>query len=89
MIQFNRIDRFQIEGDYLTEHASGDLRDVVSWQIILIKDNQKQFEIASLSSPRSLAPGTLENANSLGILLANMSHSNLVQGDIPNWAMDD
>ena len=89
MIPFNRIDRFQIEGDYLTEHASGDLRDVVSWQIILIKDNQKQFEIASLSSPRSLASGSLEDANSLGLLLANMSHSNLVEGAIPNWAMDD
>ncbi|MEC7788485.1 MAG: hypothetical protein VYB76_03435 [Chloroflexota bacterium] len=89
MIPFNRIDRFQIEGDYLAEHASGDLRDIVSWQIILIKDNQKQFEIANLSSPRSLALATLENANNLGSFLATMSQSNLVKGQIPSWALDD
>ncbi len=88
MIPFTRIDHFRIEGDFLTEHASGDLRDVVSWQVILVKDNKKRFEIANLSSPRSLAPDTLQHANSLGSLLATMSKSDLVEGDIPSWALD-
>lgn len=87
LVPFPRIGSIEVTGNFEEELASGDLQDVVHWQVWLVKDNGRTLPIASISAARPLADIGLERANTLAEALAEMSGSKAVPGAIPEWAL--
>ncbi|MDP2327477.1 MAG: hypothetical protein Q8M79_05265 [Dehalococcoidia bacterium] len=87
LVPFPRIGSIEVTGNFEEELGSGDLQDVVHWQVWLVKDNGRTLPIASISAARPLADIGLERANTLAEALAEMSGSMAVLGVIPEWAL--
>lgn len=87
LVPFPRIGSIEVTGNFEEELGSGDLQDVVHWQVWLVKDNGRTLPIASVSAARPLADIALDRANTLAGALAEMSGSMAVLGVIPEWAL--
>ena len=88
LIPFDRIKSVVVEGNFLEEHASGDLRDITEWEVFLIKDNDRKISICKSSSARILADESLSRVNIVAGALADMSNSEFKPGVIPEWALE-
>ncbi|MEX2375411.1 MAG: hypothetical protein WD942_07465, partial [Dehalococcoidia bacterium] len=86
---FPRIDRIEVGGDFEDALNSGDLQDVVRWDVRLVKDNQRVLEIASITTARPLADEALERANDLALALGEMCDKPVITASIPDWAIED
>ena len=86
---FPRIDRIEVSGDFEDELNSGDLQDLVRWDVRLVKDNGRELDIASITTARPLADEALERANDLASALGEMCGKPAVLGAIPEWALAD
>jgi len=89
LVPFPRIKRIEVRGDFEDELPSGDLQDVVRWEIRVVKDNDRVLLVGVIATARSLAEDALERANDLGAALAEMSGAPLTLGALPVWAFDD
>ena len=88
MIPFNRIKSVAVQGNFLEEHASGDLQDITEWEVLLIKDNGRKISVCKSNSARILADNSLLKANMVAKALADMSDSKFYPGVIPEWALE-
>ena len=89
LVPFPRIARLEVGGDFEDELNSGDLQDLVRWEIRLIKDNGRVLEVASITTARPLADEALERANEIAAALGAMCDKPVVLGEIPEWALAD
>lgn len=89
LVPFPRIDHLEVGGDFEEELNSGDLQDVVRWEVRLVKDNGRVLEVASITTARPLADEALERANRLAGALGEMCGKPVTPGAIPEWALDD
>lgn len=89
LVPFWRIARIEVGGDFEDELGSGDLQDVVTWSVRLVKDNDRALDIADVAAARPLADEALERANALASALAAMSGSEARLGALPAWALED
>jgi len=89
LVPFPRIARIEVAGDFEDELNSGDLQDIVHWQVRLVKDNGRVLEIASINAARPLAEEALERANDLAVALGEMSGRPAAPAELPEWAFDD
>jgi hypothetical protein len=87
MIPFDRIKSVVVQGNFLEEHASGDLQDITEWEVFLIKDNDRKISVCKSSSARILADRSLSRVNMVAKALADMSNSEFKPGVIPEWAL--
>ncbi|MDG1840599.1 MAG: hypothetical protein P8J64_07665 [Dehalococcoidia bacterium] len=88
MIPFDRIKSVTVEGNFMEEHASGDLQDITEWEVFLIKDNDRKISVCKANSARILADNSLLKANMVAKALADMSDSQFNSGVIPEWALE-
>ena len=86
---FPRIARIQVSGDFEDELNSGDLQDLVRWDVRLVKDNGRELDIASITTARPLADEALERVNDLASAHGEMCGKPTVLGAIPDWALAD
>lgn len=89
LVPFPRIDHIAVGGDFEDELNSGDLQDLVRWEVRLVKDNGRVLEIASITTARPLADEALERANDLAAALGRMCEKPVRTGTIPEWALAD
>lgn len=89
LVPFPRIHYIEVRSDIEDELNSGDLQDVVRWEVRLVKDNQRVIEIASITTARPLADEALERANDLALALAVMCEKPAALGAIPEWALGE
>lgn len=89
LVPFPRIDHIAVGGDFEDELNSGDLQDVVRWEVRLVKDNGRVLEVASITTARPLADEALDRANALAEALAQMCEKPVRAGVIPEWALED
>ncbi|MGE3962331.1 MAG: hypothetical protein AB7F65_11690 [Dehalococcoidia bacterium] len=89
LVPFPRIDHIAVGGDFEDELNSGDLQDLVRWEVRLVKDNGRVLEIASITTARPLADEALERANDLATALGRMCEKPVRAGTIPEWALED
>ncbi len=89
LVTFARIKRIEVGGDFADELASGDLQDVIRWEVRVVKDNHRVLLVGVISTARSLAEEALGRANDLGGALAAMSGAPLTPGALPAWAFED
>ncbi|MEZ4501964.1 MAG: hypothetical protein R3C39_05030 [Dehalococcoidia bacterium] len=73
LVPFWRIARIEVVSDEEDELASGQQQDVVQFEVRLVKDNDREFEIATIASARPLADEGLERANRLASHVAEMT----------------
>lgn len=89
LVPFPRIQRIEVGSDFDDELGSGDLQDVVRWEVRLVKDNDRVLEITSITAARPLADEALERANLLASALGAMCEKPVRLGEIPPWAQED
>lgn len=89
LVPFPRIDHIEVGGDFEDELGSGDLQDVVRWEVRLVKDNGRVLEVASITTARPLADEALERANALADALGRMCDKPANLGEIPEWALEE
>ncbi len=89
LVPFPRIARIEVSGDFEEELNSGDLQDIVRWQVRLVKDNGRVLEIAAINAARPLADEALGRANDLAVALGEMSGAPVTTATLPEWAYED
>lgn len=89
LIPFERIARVEVGGDFEEELASGDLQDVVRWELRLIKDNGRVLPFGSIIAARPLAAEALARANAVVAAAAAMCGAPAAPGTLPAWAFED
>ena len=89
LVPFERIARIEVVSDFEEELASGDLQDVVTWTVQLVKDNDRELEIGAVAAARPLADEALERANELATALARMATAPAELAALPAWALVD
>jgi hypothetical protein len=89
LVPFPRIAHIAVQGDFEDELNSGDLQDLVRWDVRLVKDNGRELDIASITTARPLADEALERVNDLASALGEMCGKPAVLGAIPEWARAD
>lgn len=89
LVTFDRIARIEVVGDFEAELGSGDLQDVVRWELRLVKDNGRVLPFASVMAARPLAGEALERANIVARATGEMCGAPVVEGEIPEWALGD
>ena len=89
LVPFPRIKRIEVGGDFGDALNSGDLQDVVRWEVRLIKDNDRVLEVAAITTARALADEALDRANALAVALGEMCEKPVVEAELPEWALDD
>ncbi len=72
-VAFTRIKHIEVAGDYEDELGSGELQDIVQWDIVLVKDNDKRLTIGTVAASRPLAALGIERANRLADRVAAMA----------------
>ncbi len=89
LVPFDRIARIEVGGDFEAELGSGDLQDVVRWELRLVKDNGRVLPFASVLAARPLVGEALERANIVARATAEMCGAPVVEGQLPEWALAD
>jgi ABC-type transport system involved in cytochrome bd biosynthesis fused ATPase/permease subunit len=89
LVPFGRVQHFKVASDYDDELASGMEQDVVDWEVILVKDNEKELTVGRVLAARPLAHEAGERANALASALGEMSGSEAVLAVLPPPEDDD
>jgi len=82
LVPFWRIRHFVVITDYDDVLASGIAQDIVHWEIVLVKDNDKELAVGSVIVPRTLALEAGERANALVEALGEMSGASIRLADL-------
>jgi hypothetical protein len=89
LVPFHRMKRIEVSGDFEDELGSGDLQDVVQWEVRLVKDNDRLLRIGLVAAARPLAEEALARANALARATAQMAGVEVREGTLPDWAYED
>lgn len=89
LVPFGRVQHFKVVSDYDDELASGMEQDVVDWEVILVKDNDKELIVGRVVAARPLAREAGERANALAAALGEMSGAETVLAVLPSLEDDD
>jgi hypothetical protein len=83
LVPFGRVQRFEVVSDYDDVLASGMDQDVVDWEVILVKDNDKELTVGRVVAARSLAHEAGKRANALATALGEMSGADVALAMLP------
>ena len=83
LVPFWRIARIEVAGDHDRELAYGGRQDLVTWDVVLVKDNDKRLTIGSVVVPRPLAGEGLARANRLAQALAERAEASVQLAELP------
>ena len=81
-VPFQRIKRIDVTSDYDDELASGEIQDIVQWEVVIVKDNDKRLTVGSVAAARSLADIGVERANRLAECVAAMAGVEVVPATV-------
>ena len=74
-VPFDRIDHIAVTGDYDEEDAGGQGHDVVTWDVELVRDDGRRFDVASVLAARPLADEALDRANAVAEAMGAMARA--------------
>ena len=72
LVPFWRIERIEVAGDLADELSSGELQDIVQWDVRVVKDNGRPIGLGSVVAARPLAAEALERANRLALAVGEL-----------------
>lgn len=70
---FDRIDHIEVTGNYDEELPGGDQQDLVQWDIVIVKDNERRLEAGRVIAARPMADEALDRANAVASALAELA----------------
>ncbi|MBG93142.1 MAG: hypothetical protein CL792_04090 [Chloroflexi bacterium] len=73
LVSFDRIDHFFIRNDFDDFLAGGSKQDLVEFEILMVKDNDKKLSVARVIEPREFVDNARNRINKLGLLLGEMA----------------
>jgi hypothetical protein len=73
LVPFRRIKRIEVVSDYESELNSGELQDVVQFEVVLVKDNDRRLTIGTIVAARPVAHMGAERANRLAGHIASIA----------------
>ncbi|MGE0228669.1 MAG: hypothetical protein AB7I38_08750 [Dehalococcoidia bacterium] len=82
-VPFRRIRHIEVTSDYDDELASGEVQDIVQWEVVMVKDNDKRLTVGSVAAARALADLGAERANRLADRVAAMAGVEAVLAPVP------
>ncbi|MGE0133956.1 MAG: hypothetical protein AB7L91_05565 [Dehalococcoidia bacterium] len=82
-VPFRRIKHIEVTSDYDDELASGEVQDIVQWDVVMVKDNDKRLTVGSVAAARALADLGAERANRLADRVAAMAGVEAVLAPVP------
>ena len=82
LVPFWNIRHFVVTTDYDDELASGIEQDVTHWEVVLVKDNDRELAVGSVVAARLLALEAGERANDLAAALGAMSGAPVELADL-------
>ena len=82
LVPFDRIQHFAVITDYDDVLESGIEQDVVHWEVILVKDNDRELAVGSVVAARLLALEAGQRANDLAAALGEMSVATVLLADL-------
>lgn len=83
LVPFRRIKHIEVAADFETELNSGQLQDIVHFQVVLVKDNDRRLTIGMVAAARPLADRGAERANRLAGYVAAMAGVEAVLATLP------
>ncbi len=83
LVPFPRIKRIEVAGDYESELNSGELQDIVQFEIVLVKDNDRRLTIGTIAAARPLADLGAERANRVATYIAEMAGVDAAHAVLP------
>ena len=89
VVPFERIDHVEVKGDYEDELSFGVLQDIVQWDVVVVKDNERRLDVGTVAAPRPLADLGLERANRLASVIGEMCAVDVRLAELPADAVDD
>ncbi len=72
LVPFGRVERIEVAGDLADELSSGELQDVVQWDVRVVKDNGRTIGLGSVVAARPFAAEALERANRLALAVGEL-----------------
>ncbi len=72
LVPFWRIERIEVAGDLDDELSSGELQDVVQWEVRVVKDNGRTVGLGVVVAARPFAAEALERANRLALAVGEL-----------------
>ena len=72
LVPFWRIECIEVAGDLADELSSGELQDIVRWDVRVVKDNGRTIGLGSVVAARPLAAEALERANRLALAVGEL-----------------
>ena len=72
LVPFWRIERVEVAGDLTDELSSGELQDVVQWDVHVVKDSGRTVGLGAVVAARPLAAEALERANRLAVAVGEL-----------------
>ena len=73
LVPFDRIDHFFIRNDFDDFLAGGSKQDIVEFEILMVKDNDKELSVARIIEPREFVDTASNRINKLAMLLGEMA----------------
>ena len=73
LVPFDRIDHFFVRSDIDDLLAGGSRQDLVEFEILMVKDNDKKLSVARIIEPREFVDNAKERINELAMRLSEMT----------------
>ena len=73
LVPFDRIDHFCVRSDIDDLLAGGSRQDLVEFEILMVKDNDKKLSVARIIEPREFVDNAKERINELAMRLSEMT----------------
>ena len=73
LVPFDRISHFFIRSDFNDLLAGGSKQDLVEFEILMVKDNEKRLSVARIIEPREFVDTASDRINKLAELLGEMA----------------
>jgi len=73
LVPFDRIDHFFVRSDFDDLLAGGSKQDLVEFEILMVKDNDKKLSVARIVEPREFVDNAKDRINELAMRLSEMT----------------
>lgn len=89
LVPFERIARIEVHSDLDEDLSSGQVQDLVEFNVRIVKDNDRVLDVASITCAHAFAEEGADRANRLAAALAEMTGRQLAAFVLPDAVVED
>jgi hypothetical protein len=88
LVPFGRIKQIEVAADFESELPSGELQDIVHFEVVMVKDNDRRLSVGTVAAARPLAHLGAGRANRLAECVATMAGVASIPAEVPEVDLD-